>query len=122
MKRFVIFLSFLLVLIPSVAGIALAVSPMPEEIEKDVERKSFEKVKQGETDIVCKVRIIYKNDATSGKPSREDFSHSVVMEGLITKKDTLEKTLRLIEDKLKEEDISEVKIECKFPKLKSKEQ
>lgn len=116
MKRFLIFLSFLLVLIPSVAGTALAVSPMPEEIEKDVEKKAIEKVKAGENNAMCSIKITYAGNL------REDYSASIVLEGSLPKKDALEKTIGLHEDRLKKEDISKVNIECKFPKLKSKEQ
>jgi hypothetical protein len=116
MKRFLIFLSFLLVLIPSVAGTALAVSPMPEEIGKNAEKKAIEKVKVGENDATCSIKITYAGDL------REDYSASIVLEGSLPKKDALEKTIGLHEDRLKKEDISKVNIECKFPKLKSKEQ
>ena len=117
MNRFLILLSILLLLIPLVVCNAIAVSPMPEEIEK----KQSEKLRQSETAAVCMVKIIYKTDTVSGKPLREDFSHSAVIDGFTPKRDAIEKTVGSIGDKLKEEDISEVKIECRFPELRPKE-
>jgi hypothetical protein len=116
MNRFLILLSIPLLLIPLVVCNAIAVSPMPEEIEK----WQSEKLRQSETAAVCMVKIIYKTDTVSGKPPREDFSHSVVIEGFAPKREAIEKTVGSIEEKLKEEDISEVKIECRFPNLRPK--
>ena len=117
MNRLLILLSIPLLLIPLVVCDAIAVSPMPEEIEKE----QSEELRRSETAAVCMVKIIYKTDLVSGKPLREDFSHSVVIEGFASKRDALEKTLGSIEEKLKEEDISEVKIDCRFPELRPKE-
>jgi hypothetical protein len=118
MNRFLILLSTNLLLIPLVVCNAIAVSPMPEEIEK----AQSEKLSQTKNVAVCMVKIIYKTDTASGKPLREDFSHSVVIKGFALKRDAIEKTVGSIEEKLKEEDISEVKIECRYPELRPKEQ
>jgi hypothetical protein len=118
MNRFLILLSIPLLLIPLVVCDAVAVSPMPEEIQKGQSEKSI----QSETAAVCMVKIIYKTDKVSGKPPRGDFSHSVVIEVFAPKREAIEKTVGSIDDKLKEEDISEVKIECRFPELRPKEQ
>ncbi len=98
-------------LIPLVASSVVAVSPMPEEIEKDAGRKAIEKVKAGENNTVCSIKIIYTKNID---PAKEDYSAAIVLEGFLKKKDALEKTITFYEDKLKKEDISEVFIECKF--------
>ena len=117
MNRFLILLSIQLFLIPLVVCNAVAVSPMPAEIEKG----QSEKLRQSETADVCMVKIIYNTDPVGGKPLREDFSHSVVIEGFAPKRDAIEKTVGSIEEKLKGEHISEVKIKCRFPELRPKE-
>jgi len=117
MKRFLILSSIPLLLIPLVVCNAIAVSPMPEEIEK----AQSEKLRHSEPVAVCMVKIIYKTDTASAKPPREDFSHSIVIEGFALKRDAIEKTVGSIEEKLKGEHISEVKIKCRFPELRPKE-
>ena len=117
MNRLLILLSIPLLLIPLVVCDAIAVSPMPEEIEKE----QSEELRRSETAAVCMVKIIYRTDTESGKPPREDFSHPVVIEGFASKRAAIEKTVGSIEDKLKGENISEVKIKCRFPELRPKE-
>jgi len=93
------------------SGTAFAVSPMPSEIGNDQERKSMEQVKPAENNIVCKIKIVYIN----GKPRREDYVSSVAMEAATSKKDALEKSIKYFEDRLQDEDISEIDVACKFP-------
>jgi hypothetical protein len=93
-----------------------AVSPQPYEIEKELERKAVEKVKPGEGDIVCTVVIKYISDPKTGRHVREDYSLPVVVRHTANKKDAVEEAVALIEDKLNDESISEVAIDCRFPK------
>jgi len=93
-----------------------AVSPQPYEIEKELERKAVEKVKPGEGDIVCTVMIRYKSDPKTGRNVREDYSMPVVVKNTANKKDAVEEAVALIEDKLNDESITEVVIDCRFPK------
>jgi len=92
-------------------GSALAVSPMPSEIEKDAERKSMEQVRPAGNNIVCKIAIVY----TNGKHHKEDYASTLAMEATTSRKDALEKALKYIEDRLQEDDISEVTVDCSFP-------
>ncbi len=95
---------------------ASAVSPQPYEIEKEVERKAAEKAKPGEGDIVCTVVIRYMTDPKTGGHVREDYSMPVVVKHAANNKDAVEEALAIIEDKLNDESISEVAINCRFPK------
>jgi hypothetical protein len=92
-------------------GTAFAVSPMPSEIEKDAERKSMEQVRPTENNIVCKITVVY----TSGKQRKADYVSSLAMEAATSRKDALGKSIRYVEDRLHEDDISEVTVNCKFP-------
>ena len=94
---------------------ALAVSPMPSEIEKDLEKKSMEKTIPSEADTVCWVRIVYEKN---GNGIKEDYFSTVVVQGSPPKAEAFDKAMTFAEDKLKEEHISEVVIECKFPRSK----
>ena len=92
-------------------GTALAVSPMPSEIEKDAERKSMEQVRPTDNNIVCKITIVY----TNGKQRKEDYVSSIAMEATTSRKDALEKAIKYFEDRLRGDDIAEVTVDCKFP-------
>lgn len=104
-------------MIPAVSTTAFAVSPMPSEIEKDAERKSMEQVSPTGNNIVCKITIVY----TNGKQRKEDHVSSIAMEATTSRKDALEKAVKYFEDKLQDEDISEVTVDCKFPASRQKE-
>jgi len=95
---------------------ALAVSPQPSEIGKDLERKAVERVKPGEGEIVCTVVIKYMVDPKTGRNVREDYSMAVAVKHTANKKDAAEEALTLIEDKLNDENISEIAVDCRFPK------
>ncbi len=95
---------------------ASAVSPQPHELGKELERKVGEKVKVGEGDIVCTVVIRYMSDPKNGGHVREDYSVPVVVKHAANKKDAVDEAVALIEDKLNDESVSEVVIDCRFPK------
>jgi hypothetical protein len=102
---------FLGFFITSGPGTALAVSPMPSEIEKDQERKSMEQVKPTANNIVCKITIVY----TNGKQRKEDHVSSIAMEATTSRKDALEKAIKYFEDRLHGDDVAEVAVDCRFP-------
>ena len=97
---------------------ALATSPMPHEIQRDIGRASMEKARAGVNDTVCSVRIVYVETPDT---ARKDFSASVVFEGPVERKSAIEKTIDFYEDELKSEGISEVVVECTFPGHHGKE-
>ena len=84
---------------------------MPSEIEKDQGEKSIEQLKPTENNVVCKIKIVY----ISGKPRREDYVSSIAIEAATSREDALEKSIKHFEDKLRDEDISTVTVDCKFP-------
>lgn len=95
---------------------AHAVSPQPHEIEKELERKAFEKVEPAEGDIVCTITIKHKSDPKTGRSVKENYSLSVVLKNTANKKGVVGEAVDLIEDKLNDESISEVAVDCRFPK------
>ena len=102
---------FLGFFITSGPGTALAVSPMPSEIEKDQERKSMEQVRPTDNNIVCKITIVY----TIGRQRKEDYVSTIAMEATTSRRDALEKSIKYFEDRPHEDDIAEVTVDCKFP-------
>ncbi len=104
-------------ILPSVSNTAFAVSPMPQELEKELERQSPDKTKPAEGDTSCTIKIVYVN----GKLSGEDNISIIVVKSPTSRKDALEKAISHIEDKLRDEDIGEVTVDCKFPVSKQKE-
>jgi hypothetical protein len=46
---------------------ALAVTPMPSEIEKEIERKSFEKLKNVQSDTICNVDVYFAGDVPDNR-------------------------------------------------------
>jgi len=107
----------LVFIIPAVSGTAFAVSPMPHELEKELERQATDKTKPTEGDAICTIKIVYLN----GKLHREDYVSTIVIKSPASGKDPLEKSISYIEDKLQAEDIAGVTVECKFPVSKQKE-
>jgi hypothetical protein len=107
----------LVILIPAVPGTTFAVSPMPHELERELENQATDKTKPAEGDTVCTIKIIYPKD----KLHAEDYVSTIVIKGPASRKDSLEKSISYIEDKLQDENISEVTVECKFPMTKEKE-
>ncbi len=112
MKRSWIFPFSLFVLILITANKSAAVSPMPHEIETEVEKKATEKVTPGEHDTVCSINVVYTKNVN---PAREDYHSFFIIKGPVQKKDAFEKTLGVFDDELKKDDVSEVSVECKFP-------
>jgi hypothetical protein len=107
----------LVFLIPAVPGTAFAVSPMPHELEKELENQATDNRKPTEGATICTIKIVYHND----KLHAEDYVSTIVIKSPASRKDSLEKSIAYIEDKLQDEDISEVTVECKFPVFKQKE-
>ncbi len=85
-----------------VPGDSFATSPMPEE------------VKPGQTATVCTVHITYITDHERGM--LEEQTSKFAFEVSEAKKDVLEWVTKYINNKLDERNVSEFKIECKFPK------
>lgn len=102
MKR----ITFLIVLfvLACMAHDSAAVSPMP-----------IEELKPGQTAIICAIHISYMPDREKVTPG-EVYSKTFFFEASAPKRDVLEEMTRRIDDKLNKGNVSEVKIECKFPK------
>jgi hypothetical protein len=114
MRRLVMSLSSLFLLTLSISDLAQAVSPIPEEIERNAENKAIEKViAEGYT--VCSIKIVYAGNLG------EDYFAPIVFKDSLSKK-AFEKVIGMHEDSLKTRDVCEVTIQCKFPPLESKEQ
>lgn len=101
MKKTLIFI--LTMVLFGLAVNSYATSPMPEEL------------RPGPTAPVCVIHIVYMPDIEKGIP-RENTSSTLVYEVSESKKDVFEKVTRYLSDKLNEGNISEFKVECKFPK------
>ena len=107
----------LVFIMPAVSDTAFAVSPMPHELEKELGNQATDNRKPSEGDTICTIKIVYLKD----KPHAEDHVSTIVIKDPATRKDSLEKSISYIEDKLHDEDISEVTVECKFPVSKQRE-
>ena len=103
MKTIIAFLLLIFVL-GCVARDSAAVSPMP-----------FEELKPGQTVIACAVHIVYMPDREKVVPE-EVYSKTLFFEVSAPKGDVLEEMNRRIHSKLDRGNVSEVKLECKFPK------
>ena len=87
------------------AGNSSATSPMPEEI------------KPGATTTVCTTYIVYLTENEKGI-HLEESSSNFVFEVTEPKKDVLEKVTKFMSEKLNEGNVSDFKVECKFPTVK----
>ena len=121
-RRFPIFylaalLCLLVFLTPYVQGTAFAVSPMPHELQKELENQATDNAKPAEGDTICLMKIVYLKD----KLHAEDYISTIVIKGPASRKDSIEKSISHIEGKLQDEDISEVTVDCKFPVTRQKE-
>ncbi len=96
---------------------AYAVSPMPYELEKEQERKALEKPSPSNDDINCRVTISY----LKGKNGKDDYLLSTFFDCATQKRIAFERTIEAVSDKLSEEDVSDVVIECRFPEHRRKE-
>jgi hypothetical protein len=120
-NRFLVFyqatLLSLLLLIPAVPGTASAVSPMPHELERELENQATDKTKPTEGDTSCTIKIVYLKD----KLHSEDHVSTIAIKGPASRKDSIEKSISYMEDKLQDDNISEATVDCKFPVTKHKE-
>jgi hypothetical protein len=85
------------------AGTSSATSPMPEEL------------KPGQTEPYCTLHVVYRLDREQGIFTDEQTS-TLTFEHLLSRKDILEKITHHMNATLNEDNISEFKVECKFPK------
>ncbi len=87
-------------------GDSFATSPMPEE------------VKPGLTVTVCTIHIVSIKDHERGIP--EEQTAQFAFEVSEAKRDVLEWVARYINNKMNERNVTEFKVECKFPKIGGK--
>ncbi|MFA4829513.1 MAG: hypothetical protein WC855_09245 [Thermodesulfovibrionales bacterium] len=107
MKKISIFIS--IVILFWLSGKAAATSPQPEE------------VKPGPATAVCTTHILYTAVHEKGTAQHE-ASATHTFDVSIAKKEVMEKMTMYMNNNFKEWNVSEFNLECKFPKLKSKEQ
>ena len=99
--------SLVLLLLCALIGIvrnAAAVSPMP-----------MEELKPGTTETVCVIHIVHIPEHGKGIIGEESTA-TFVFNTSVLKNDVLEKTKNYISHKFHEENVSEFKLECTFPK------
>jgi len=84
------------------AGSSFATSPMPGE------------VKPGMSATVCAIHLICMKDQERG--THEELASTFAFEVSEAKKDVLEWVAAYVNGKLNERNVSEFKIDCKFPK------
>jgi hypothetical protein len=101
MKKTSIFI--LIICLFGLVGNLSATSPMPEES------------KPGQTENFCMVHVAHSVDSEKGI-LREEASSTLTFEASTSKKDVLERLTQYLNKKLNEDNISEFKVECKFPK------
>jgi len=80
-----------------------ATSPMPEE------------VKPSQTENICTIRVAYSLDREKGI-LLEETSSTLTFEASMSKKDILDKITKHLSNRLDDVNVSEFKVECKFPK------
>lgn len=98
-------ISTTLIILFWLSGKADATSPQPEE------------VRPGPTATVCTTHIIYTADIEKGMAQHEaTVTHN--FDESIAKKEIMEKMTTYMNNKLKEWNVFEFKLECKFPKVK----
>jgi hypothetical protein len=74
----------------------------------------FEELKPGLTATVCTIHLICVKDRERG--THEELASTFAFDASEAKKDVLEWVTRYVHDKMNERNISEFKIDCKFPK------
>ena len=95
-----------LILMIALLGLAensSATSPMPEE------------VKPGQTENICTVHVAYSLDREKGI-LLEETSSTLTFEPSMSRKDVLDKITKHLSNRLNDVNVSEFKVECKFPK------
>jgi len=100
MKRASILLC--VIVLSGFVGDSFATSPMPEE------------VKPGMTATICTIHITCMRDRERG--TQEELASTYAFEASEAKKDVFEWVTRYIHDKFNERNVTEFKVECKFPK------
>ncbi len=101
MKKISIFI--LLIVLLGFVGNSSATSPMPEELMPR------------QTENFCTIHVTYILDGGQGILT-EEASSTLTFEASMSKKDVLEKITKYMNNKLNEGNVSEFKVECKFPK------
>lgn len=101
MKKIIVLLAILV--LACLASNSAAVSPMP-----------FEELKPGQTAIVCTFHVVYMADREKGLHG-EESSKTLFFEASAPKKDVLEEMTRRAGSKLDKGNLSEFRLECKFP-------
>ncbi len=96
-------ISILLIFLFGLAGNSFGTSPQPEE------------VKPGTKETVCKIHVIYSPDSEKGIEKGE-ASSIFAFETSVSRKDVLDKMAGQVGERLKEADVSEFRLECKFAK------
>lgn len=94
-----IFIVILMLAVPVIATKSFAASPMPEEVQLNK--------------TVCIVKVVHHPEIESGIPGQETSS-TFSFDSSVPRKDALEKTSRYISDKTALDNVSEVKIDCRF--------
>jgi len=74
-----------------------------------------EEMKPGHDENACTIHVVYMPDSEKEIPGKE-FSSTLIFEASMLRGDVLEKVTRQISEKLNEGNVSEFKLECKFPK------
>ena len=88
------------------SGNAAATSPQPEE------------VRPGPSNTVCNTHIVYIAEPERSI-AQQEASATHTFDESIPKKEVLEKMTMYIEDKIKEWNVFEFNLDCKFPKVES---
>ena len=101
MKKIIVLLPILV--LACFASNSAAVSPMP-----------YEELKPGQTAIMCTFHTVYMADREKGIPA-EESSKTLFFEASAPKRDVLEEMTRYAGNKLDKGNLSEFRLECKFP-------
>ena len=101
MKRIIVLLPILV--LACFASNSAAVSPMP-----------FEELKPGQTAIVCTFHVAYMADRERGLHG-EESSKTLFFETSAAKREVLEEMTKYVGNKLDKGNLSEFRLECKFP-------
>ncbi len=96
-------ISIAIILLLGFADIAFGTSPQPEEVRPVAK------------ETVCTMQVAYSLESEKGV-RREEASSSVAFDASVAKKDVLDKMTGRISEILSEANVSEFRLECKFPK------
>jgi len=101
MKKIIVLLPILV--LACFTSNSAAVSPMP-----------FEELKPGQTAIVCTFHVAYMADRERGLHG-EESSKTLFFETSAAKREVLEEMTKYVGNKLDKGNLSEFRLECKFP-------